>query len=146
MCIVTTKKELKAAIKRGDEEIIVEGPLVDEIKTLKKFGKIGVVATTLACCVGACAVIAPVVLAPFTKGKSLELAHSVIKGVIEKAANTSDGDESGLSEAVILAAIAASVFIFGSIVVVLAIINDYEDIDLGTMPPRLKLKKRSKNT
>lgn len=137
MSVVTTKKELKQAIKRGDDEIIVQGELAQEVKNLKRFGKIGAVGATLACIAGAAAMSFPLALAPFTRGKSLKAYHYVIK----MAAENPEGTKTWLTPAVVIAAIGGACFSFASMTVVIAMIKDYDEIEAGNDSGYIRMKR-----
>lgn len=130
MSTVSNKTELKKAIKKNEPEIVIEGDLVQKIKNLKRFGKIGLVTSLLA---GGAAAL-PLVLAPFTKGSSLEAYVKTIETTAENPGTT-------LPPAVLISIIAAATFSIGSVSVITAILNNYEVIELDTAPPKLILRK-----
>jgi len=113
--IVRTKSELKEAIDKKYEEIVVEGSLADKLKTVKKIAKVG--RATLA--VLATALVA----APFTGGLSFFSAAPI-------AALT------GIRIAVI---IAVSVIGLG---LILGIYNDYDYIEADYEKGKLVLRKK----
>ncbi len=81
--IVVTKKELKEAINRGDESIIVRGNLAKRLKQLEKISKLtpGKIASLIAFAGGSgAAIIAATALAPETAGISMLLAATPVVG------------------------------------------------------------------
>ena len=63
MITVTTKKELKQALKRNEQHIVVEGELADKIKKMKQLEKGAKITSGLL-------VLAGIALIPFTGGSS----------------------------------------------------------------------------
>lgn len=107
------------------------------MKNLKRFGKIGAVGATLACIAGAAAMALPLALAPFTKGKSLKAYQYAVKLAAENPKETG----TLLTPAVIIAAIGGACFTFGSITVVIAMLKDYDEIEMGTNGGYYRMKR-----
>ena len=117
---------METAKNNGADEIIVVGELAHDLKkaqTIAKMGKVGL--ATLAGIVGLAAVTAPV-----TGGVSVGIANLAVAAISGTGA-------AGIGTAAIIAASALG------IALILAIFNDYEEIDYSQ--GLLKLRKKQKN-
>lgn len=115
MNIVRTKEDLKAAKDRGDEEILIEGELVTELRRSRSL---------IYCSAGGIAVItAAIAAAPFTSGLSLAAAAAM----------------TGTELAVIIFAVSIGLGLL------LAIWRGYDEIEFSAgPPPSMKLRKKHK--
>lgn len=120
---VKTESALKKAIESGVDEIIIADPdLIKKVRRLKQAKKASAAPLTVA--VGL--IVAAAAAAPFTGGMSFVAAAPI-------AAAT------GLSAKIIIAI--ASLIVLGSVALI-ALIKDYEEIEMSVVPPRLILKKK----
>ena len=122
---VKTEAELKKAVESGVNEIIITNPeLIEKVHRLKQVKNVSVVALTSA--VGL--LLAAAATAPFTGGISLAVATPIALAT-------------GLSATTIVAL--ASLIVLGVLALV-AIINEYEEIEISLNPPKLILRKKKK--
>lgn len=114
--IVHTKEELESAQKSGAQEIIIKGDLAEKVRNGKKIltiGKFTLIALTAA-----------IAAIPITGGiSSVALAPIVALTSLE------------------IAAIAAIFFV--GIALLMAVWNEYDEIEFSTDPPTLKIRKKS---
>jgi hypothetical protein len=124
---VRTEKELEEAVKAGVNEIIIENKdLVEKVHRVKQIKKVSVTALTIAVPL----IVVAVAAAPFTGGLSVAAAAPIAVA-------------SGLSASAIVAI--AGIIAVG-LLVIISIMNDYEEIECSLNPPKLKLrKKQTKN-
>ena len=125
--IVRTEKELEKAVKEGVYEIIIDNKdLVEKIHRVKQIKKVSVTALTIAVPL----IIGAVAAAPVTGGLSVAAVAPIAVA-------------SGLSASAVIAI--AGIIAVG-LLVIIAIMNDYEEIECSLNPPKLKLrKKQAKN-
>lgn len=122
--VVTTKEELKRAVKNKEDDILIQGEVLKYYKAASKLKKVGKISLGIA--------VAGVVAAPFTGG----LSSVGTMGVVAAAATSASLSTTAL----------ITFIVFMGVGLLFAIFSDYEEIEAeaGSRGVKLKLKKNSK--
>ena len=125
---VRTEAELKKALEaKVDEIIIVDKDLIQKVHKARKIKN----ASATAIAIAVSLIIAAIAAAPVTGGMSIPFTAHFVATV-----TTASG---GLSAGAIVSIVAIAAL---GTVAIIALLKDYEEIDLSLEPPRLKLKKK----
>lgn len=122
--VVTTKEQLKRAVKNKEDDILIQGEVLKYYKAASKLKKVGKISLGIA--------VAGVVAAPFTGG----LSTVGTMGVVAAAATSASLSTTAL----------ITFIVFMGVGLLFAIFSDYEEIETeaGLKGIKLKLKKNSK--
>lgn len=122
--VVTTKEQLKRAVKNKEEDILIQGDVLKYYKAASKLKTVGKFSLGIA--------IAGVAAVPFTGG----LSSIGTMGVVAAAATSASLSTTAL----------ITFIVFMGVGLLFAIFNDYEEIETeaGLRGVKLKLKKNSK--
>jgi len=119
--VVTTKEQLKRAVKNKEDDILIQGEVLKYYKAASKLKKVGKISLGIA--------VAGVVAAPFTGG----LSTVGTMGVVAAAATSASLSTTAL----------ITFIVFMGVGLLFAIFSDYEEIETeaGLKGIKLKLKK-----